>query len=52
MLYMEKRRGKKEIAVNRKRGGRVKRRETSLASDQFTKCSSQPRTPKETHIVK
>ena len=45
MLYMEKRRGKKEIAVNRKRRGRVKRRETSLASDQSG-------THKEIHRVK
>ena len=36
--------------TSRKRG-RVKRRETDLASNQFPKCSPQPRTPKEIHTV-
>ena len=36
--YMEKRRGRREIEVARRRGG-VKRRETHLASNQFPKCS-------------
>ena len=44
-----KRRGKKEIAVTRRRGGGVKTRETNLGSDQFPKCSPQPGTPKEIH---
>ena len=44
--YMEKRRGRREIEVTVRRGG-VKRRETNLTSNQFPKCSPQPRTPKE-----
>ena len=44
--YMEKRRGRKEIEVTRRRRGGVKRRETDLASNQFPKCSPQPRTSK------
>ena len=47
----EKRRGRKEIEVTRIKGG-VKRRETDLASNQFSKCSPQPGTPKEIHRVK
>ena len=48
---MEKRRGRKEIEVTRRRQGRVKRRETDLANNQFPKCSPQPRTHKEMHRV-
>ena len=33
--------------MTRRRGGGVKRRETDLASNQFHKCSPQPRIPKE-----
>ena len=43
---------RKEIEVTRRRGGGVKRRETSLASDQFPKCFPQPGTPEEVHRVK
>jgi len=50
--YMEKRRGRREIEVTRKRRQGVKRGETTLASNQFPKCSPQPRTPIEIHIVK
>ena len=50
-ISIEKRRGRREIEVTRRRGGRVKRRETSLACDQFPKCSPQPGTPKEIHKV-
>ena len=49
---IEKRRGRKEIEVTRRRGGGVERRETSLACDQFPKCSPQPRIHKEIHRVK
>ena len=49
---MEKRRGRKEIEVIRRRRAGVKRGETSLASKQFCKCSLQPRTPREIHRVK
>ena len=48
---IEKRKGRKEIEVTRRRGGGVKRRETDLASNQFPKCSPQPRPPKKIHRV-
>ena len=44
--YMEKRRGRKEIEVIRRRGG-VKRVESNLVSSQFPKCSTQSGTPRE-----
>ena len=47
--YLEKRRGRREIEVTRRRGG-VKRRETNLACNQFPKCS--PRIPREIRRVK
>ena len=50
--YMEKRRGRKKTEVTRRRRWEVKRRETDLASNQFPKCSPQPRIPKEIHRVK
>ena len=34
--YVEKRRGRREIEVTRRRRGGVKRRETNLASNQFS----------------
>ena len=43
---IEKRRGRQEREVTKRRGGGVKRRETDLASIQFPKCSPQPRIPK------
>ena len=49
--YMEKRRGRREIKVFRKRRGGVKRGETNLASNQFPKCSPQPGTHREIHKV-
>ena len=42
--YLEKRRGRKEIDVTRRRRWGIKRRVTNLVSNQFPKCSSQPRT--------
>ena len=36
--YIEKRRGRREVEVTRRREG-VKRGETNLASNQFPKCS-------------
>ena len=36
--YIEKRRGRKEIELTKRRRGEVKRRETDLASNQFPKC--------------
>ena len=44
-IYREKRRGRKEVEVTRRRGG-VKRRETDLASNQFPKCYPSPEYPK------
>ena len=49
--YMEKRRGRREIEVTRRRGG-VKRGETNLASNQFPKCSPLSGTHKEIHRVR
>ena len=45
--YMEKRRGRMATEVTRRREEGVKRRERNLASNQFPKCSPQPRTPRE-----
>ena len=50
--YMEKRRGRRETEVTRKRRGSVKRGESNLASKQFSKCSAEPRTPREIYRVK
>ena len=50
--YMEKRRGRREMEVIRRRRGGIKRGETNLASNQFPKCSPQPRTPREVHRIK
>ena len=48
---MEKRRGRKETEVARRRKGGIKRRETDPASDQFSKCSPHLGTHKEIHRV-
>ena len=45
--YTEKRRGRKETEVTRRRKGGIKRRETDPASNQFPKCSPQPGIHKE-----
>ena len=37
--YVEKRRGRREIEVTRRRRGGIKRRESNLASNQFPICS-------------
>ena len=37
--YMEKRRGRREIEVTRKRRGEIKRGESNLASNQFPMCA-------------
>ena len=50
--YMEKRRGRREIEVTRRKRGGIKRGETNLASNQFLKCSPHPRTLKEIHRVR
>ena len=48
--YMEKRRGGREIEVT-SRIGRIKRGESSLASNQFPMCSPQSGTLREVHRV-
>ena len=50
--YKEKRRGRREIEVTRRRRGGVKRGETDLASNQFPKCSPKPGRLREIHSVK
>ena len=50
--YMEKRRGRREIEVTRRRRGGIKRGESNLVSNQFPKCSPQSGTPREIHRVK
>ena len=49
--YIEKRRGRREIEVTRRRKGRVKRGENNLAINLIPKCSPQPGTPREIHRV-
>ena len=46
--YVEKRSGRREIEVTRRRGG-IKRGGHNLASNQFTMCSPQPGTPRVTY---
>ena len=48
---MEKRRGRREIEVTRRRKGGIKKKETVSASNQFPKCSPQPGIHKEIHRV-
>ena len=45
--YIEKRRGKEEIEVSRRRKAGIKRREIDLGSTLFPKCSPQPRIHRE-----
>ena len=49
--YTEKRRGRREIEVTRRRRGGVKRGESNLASNQFPMCSPQSGTPRNIHRV-
>ena len=49
--YMEKRRGRREIEVTRRRRGVIKRGESNLASNKISVCSPQPGTPREVHRV-
>ena len=49
--YMEKKRGRREMEVTRRRKGRVKRGKSNLASNQFCMSSPQPGTPREVHGV-
>ena len=49
--YMEKRRGRREIEVTRRRRGGIKKGESSLASNQIPVCSPQLGTPRKVHRV-
>ena len=49
--YMEKRRGRREIEVTRRRRGGIKRGESNLASNQFPVCSLQSGAFREVHRV-
>ena len=48
---MEKRRGRREIEVAKRRRGGIKRGESNLASNQFPVSSLQSGTPREVHRV-
>ena len=50
--YMEKPKGRREIEVPRRRRGGIKKRESSLAGNQYPMCSPQPGTSREVHRVK
>ena len=49
--YMEKRIGRREIEVTRRKRGGIKRGESNLASNQFPICSPQSGTLREVHGV-
>ena len=49
---MEKRRGRREKELTRRRRSGVKRGEANLVSDQIPKCFPQPGAPREIHRVK
>ena len=49
--YIEKRRGRREIEVTRRRRGGIKRGESNLASNQFPMYSPQSGTLREVHGV-
>ena len=49
--YMEKRRGRREIEVTRRRRGGIKKGECNLASNQFSIGSPQSGTPRNIHRV-
>ena len=49
--YMEKRRGRREIEVIKRRRGEIKKGERNLASNQFPVSSLQSGTPREVHRV-
>ena len=49
--YMEKRRGRREIEVTRRRRGRIKRGESKLASNHFPMCSPQSGPLRDVHGV-
>ena len=49
--YMEKRRGRREIEVTRRRRGGIKRGESKLASNHFPMCSPQSGSLRDFHGV-
>ena len=49
--YIEKRRGRREIEVNRRRRGGIKRGESKLASNDFLMCSPQSGLLRDVHGV-
>ena len=49
--YMEKRRGRREIEVTRRRRGGNKRGESKLASNHFPMCSPQSASLRDVHRV-
>ena len=49
--YLEKRRGRREIEVTRKKRGGIKRGESNPASNQFAICSPQSGILREVHRV-
>ena len=49
--HMEKRRGRREIEVTRRRRGEIKKGERNLVSNQFFICSPQSGIPKEIHRI-
>ena len=49
--YMEKRRGRREIEVPRRRRGGIKRHESKLASNHFPMCSPQSGSLRDVHGV-
>ena len=49
--YIEKRRGRREIEVARRRRGGIKRGESQLASNHFLMCSPQSRPLRDVHGV-
>ena len=49
--YMEKRRGRRQIEVTRRRRGGIKRGESKLVSNQFPMCSPQSGLLKDVHRV-
>ena len=49
--HMEKRRGRREIEVTRRRRGGIKREESKLASNHFPMCSPQSGSLRDVHGV-
>ena len=49
--YMEKRRGRREIEVTRRRRGGIKRGESKLASNHFPMCSPKSGSLRDVHRV-